>query len=168
MDLKLKYQTFKAKPFESLSQTYTCYKTLLNELSNDGVTLSKHEINVCFMNSLPKKWLSFSRGLRNANHTQTLDLADIYERFAYEDNLIQRRISNKILMIRQMRSSQNEPKIQKDYMAEYKKMKAKLALFEASPSTSQSLKNFQSKNKGLVVETFNWDEEEVSDDEEIT
>ncbi|GJV79061.1 hypothetical protein Tco_1514931 [Tanacetum coccineum] len=30
-------------------------------------------------------------GLRNANHTQTLDLADIYERFVYEDNLIQRR-----------------------------------------------------------------------------
>ncbi|GJY78276.1 hypothetical protein Tco_0484077 [Tanacetum coccineum] len=26
----------------------------------------------------------------------------------------------------------------------------------------------QSKNKGLVVETFDWDEEEVSDDEEMT
>nr|GEU63422.1 hypothetical protein [Tanacetum cinerariifolium] len=34
------------------------------------------------------------RGLRNANHTQTLDLADIYGRFIYEDNLIQRRYSN--------------------------------------------------------------------------
>ncbi|GKE55601.1 hypothetical protein Tco_1494786 [Tanacetum coccineum] len=33
-------------------------------------------------------------GLRNANHTQTLDLADIYERFVYEDNLNQRRYSN--------------------------------------------------------------------------
>ncbi|GJW55922.1 hypothetical protein Tco_0100007 [Tanacetum coccineum] len=30
-------------------------------------------------------------GLRNANHTQTLELVDIYERFVYEDNLIQRR-----------------------------------------------------------------------------
>ncbi|GJY74100.1 hypothetical protein Tco_0478531 [Tanacetum coccineum] len=30
-------------------------------------------------------------GLRNANHTQTLDLAGIYGRFVYEDNLIQRR-----------------------------------------------------------------------------
>ncbi|GJS83989.1 hypothetical protein Tco_0750530 [Tanacetum coccineum] len=29
-------------------------------------------------------------GLPNANHTQTLDLADIYERFVYEDNLIHR------------------------------------------------------------------------------
>ncbi|GKC97202.1 hypothetical protein Tco_1167477 [Tanacetum coccineum] len=83
-----------AKSTESLSQTYTRYKTLLNELANDGVNLSKHEINVGFMNSLPEKWLTFSQGLRNANHTQTLDLADIYGRFVYEDNLIQKRYSD--------------------------------------------------------------------------
>ncbi|GJS57197.1 retrovirus-related pol polyprotein from transposon TNT 1-94 [Tanacetum coccineum] len=47
-------------------------------------------------------------------------------------------------------------------------MKAKLALLEASSFTSQSPKTFQSKNKGIVAETFNWDEEEVSDDEEMT
>ncbi|GJW16877.1 hypothetical protein Tco_0024313 [Tanacetum coccineum] len=83
IDLKLKYKTFRAKPSESLLQTYTCYKTLLNELTNDGVTLSKHEMNVGFVNSLIKKWISFSQGLRNSNHTRTLDLADIYGR----DNL---------------------------------------------------------------------------------
>ncbi|GKB49514.1 retrovirus-related pol polyprotein from transposon TNT 1-94, partial [Tanacetum coccineum] len=33
-------------------------------------------------------------------------------------------------------SSQGKPKVQKDYKAEYKKMKAKLALLEASPSMS--------------------------------
>ncbi|GKE11456.1 hypothetical protein Tco_1415007 [Tanacetum coccineum] len=75
MDLKLEYQTFRAKPFESLSKTYTHYKTLLNELANDG-------------------------GLRKDNQTQTLDLADIYGRFVYEDNLIQRRTSKKIMMMR--------------------------------------------------------------------
>ncbi|GKE62439.1 hypothetical protein Tco_1512806 [Tanacetum coccineum] len=88
MDLKLKYQTFRAKPTKSLSQTYTRYKKLLNELANDGVNLSKHEINVSFVNSLPKKWLTFSQRLRNANHTHTIDLADIYGRFVYEDILI--------------------------------------------------------------------------------
>ncbi|GJW06593.1 hypothetical protein Tco_1569016 [Tanacetum coccineum] len=46
------------------------------------------------MNSLPDKWLTFSQRLRNANHTQTIDLADIYQRFVYEDNLIQRRYSD--------------------------------------------------------------------------
>ncbi|GKD45723.1 hypothetical protein Tco_1270368 [Tanacetum coccineum] len=92
MDLKLEYQTFRAKSSES---HYTRYKTLLNELANDGVNLSKNEINVGFVNSLPEKWLTFSQGLRNSNHTQTLDLADIYRRFVYEDNLIQRRYSDK-------------------------------------------------------------------------
>ncbi|GJT83918.1 retrovirus-related pol polyprotein from transposon TNT 1-94 [Tanacetum coccineum] len=47
-------------------------------------------------------------------------------------------------------------------------MKAKLTLLEASPSTSQNPKTSQSNNKGLVGETFDWDEEEVSDDEEMT
>ncbi|GJU74516.1 retrovirus-related pol polyprotein from transposon TNT 1-94 [Tanacetum coccineum] len=94
MDLKLEYQTFRAKSTESLSLNYTCYKTLLNELANDGVNLSKHEINVGFVNSLPEKWITFSQGLRNANHTQTLDLADIYGSFVYEDNLIQIRYSD--------------------------------------------------------------------------
>ncbi|GJV41118.1 hypothetical protein Tco_1419558 [Tanacetum coccineum] len=61
MVLKLKYQTFIEKSFKTLSLTYTHYKTLLNELTNDGVTLSKYEINVGFMNSLPEKWLSFSQ-----------------------------------------------------------------------------------------------------------
>ncbi|GKF84478.1 hypothetical protein Tco_0249376, partial [Tanacetum coccineum] len=50
----------------------------------------------------------------------------------------------------QTQNSQPEPKIQKDYKTEYKKMKAKLALLEASPSTSQNPKTSQSKNKGLV------------------
>ncbi|GKA69540.1 hypothetical protein Tco_0775604 [Tanacetum coccineum] len=79
MDLKLEYQTFRAKPTESLSHTYTRYKTLLNELANDGVNLFQHEINVGFVNSLPEKWLTLSQGLRNANHTQTIALSDIYE-----------------------------------------------------------------------------------------
>ncbi|GKD88435.1 hypothetical protein Tco_1363942 [Tanacetum coccineum] len=183
----------KAKPSESLSRTYTRYKTLLNELSNDGVNLSKHKINVGFVNSLPKKWLTFSQGLRNTNHTQTLDIVDIYGRFVYEDNLIQRRYSDTkkalittpsttpistdffsnhvvqdfqensddevdkrtmsnfssvskafqpkftpklIQSSQQTQNSQLEPKIQKDYKTEYKKMKSKPALLEASASTS--------------------------------
>ncbi|GJY56775.1 retrovirus-related pol polyprotein from transposon TNT 1-94 [Tanacetum coccineum] len=45
MDMKLEYQTFRAKPSKSLSQTYTRYKTLLNDLTNNGVTLFKHKFN---------------------------------------------------------------------------------------------------------------------------
>ncbi|GKA58304.1 hypothetical protein Tco_0757492, partial [Tanacetum coccineum] len=153
----------KAKPSESLSQTYTRYKTLLNELINDGVNLSKHEINVGFVNSLPEKWLTFSQGLRNANHTQTLDLADIYESTAistafFSNNVVhdihensndevdersseeylrdldiefherallenskrfQPKFTPKLIQSSQSSSSQADPKIQKDYKAEY-------------------------------------------------
>ncbi|GJZ03481.1 hypothetical protein Tco_0536756 [Tanacetum coccineum] len=55
-----------------------------------------------------------------------------------------------------------------NYKAEYKKMKAKLALLEASPSSSQNPKTFQPKNKGLVAKTFGWDKEKVFDEEEVT
>nr|GEU73724.1 hypothetical protein [Tanacetum cinerariifolium] len=47
-------------------------------------------------------------------------------------------------------------------------MKAKLALLEASPSSPHNPKTFQPKNRGLVAEIFDWGEEEVSDDEEVT
>ncbi|GJV78890.1 retrotransposon protein, putative, ty1-copia subclass [Tanacetum coccineum] len=59
-------------------------------------------------------------------------------------------------------------KIQKDYKTEYKKMKAKFALLEASSSTPQAPNTFQPKNKGLVAKTFDYDEEEVIDDEDVT
>nr|GEX38004.1 retrovirus-related Pol polyprotein from transposon TNT 1-94 [Tanacetum cinerariifolium] len=106
MDMKLEYQMFRAKPSKTLSHTYTRYKTMLHELANDGVNLSKHEINGKF-------------------------------------------------------------KVQKDYKAEYKKIKAKLALLEASPSTSQTLKSFQPKNKDLVAQTFNWDEEVYEEETKV-
>ena len=63
---------------------------------------------------------------------------------------------------------QLEHKVQKDYKTEYKKMKAKLALLEATPSQSQTIKSSQPKNKGLIAETFDWDDEEVSDEDELT
>nr|GEW11790.1 retrovirus-related Pol polyprotein from transposon TNT 1-94 [Tanacetum cinerariifolium] len=71
------------------------------------------------------------------------------------------------MMMRLMRDL-GKPKVQMDYKAEYKKMKAKVALLEVFPLTSESSKPFQSKNKGLVAEKFDWDEDEVSNDEEET
>ncbi|GKD49451.1 hypothetical protein Tco_1278427 [Tanacetum coccineum] len=198
----------RAKSTKSLSHTYTRYKTLLNELANDGVNLSKHEINVGFVNSLPEKWLPFSQGLRNANHTQTLDLADIYESTSistafFSNNVIQNfqensddevdersseeylrdldieyheralsanskhfikrrnnfsgqkanentecyKCGNKVKLIQSFRkiqpssnsNSQADPKFQEDYKAEYKKIKAKLALLVAKVSDEEEV-----------------------------
>ncbi|GJV22203.1 hypothetical protein Tco_1371223 [Tanacetum coccineum] len=86
------------------------------------------------------------------------------------DHEVKRLKVSRIPIVKSSSNSNNQadPKFQKDYKAEYKKMKAKLALLEASPSSSQNPKTFQPKNKGLVAETFDWDEEEVSDKEEVT
>ncbi|GJW56950.1 retrovirus-related pol polyprotein from transposon TNT 1-94, partial [Tanacetum coccineum] len=60
----------------------------------------------------------------------------------------QPKFTPKLIQSSRFSSSQAKPKIQKDYKAEYKKMKAKLALLKASPSTSQNPKTFQPKKKG--------------------
>ncbi|GJU39952.1 hypothetical protein Tco_1192909 [Tanacetum coccineum] len=111
MDLKLCYNTFKFKEGESLTQTFTRYKALMNELVNDGIILSKLEINNGFINGFTKE---VSKVLPSLLKTQI---------------------------------------IVKDS-----------GLFSIC---------FQfflgKKNKGLIAETYDWDDEEVSSDEnEVT
>ncbi|GJS51044.1 hypothetical protein Tco_0624406 [Tanacetum coccineum] len=55
---------------------------------NDGITLSKMEINTGFINGLPKKWLSFCQNLRNNNHVKESELAFLFGKIKYEENLI--------------------------------------------------------------------------------
>ncbi|GJU17292.1 retrovirus-related pol polyprotein from transposon TNT 1-94 [Tanacetum coccineum] len=64
------------------------YKALMNELVNDGSKLSKLEINTGFINGLPKKWLSFCQSLRNINHVNDYELASLFGKLKYEENLI--------------------------------------------------------------------------------
>ncbi|GJX64467.1 hypothetical protein Tco_0298810 [Tanacetum coccineum] len=60
----------------------------MNELVNDGINLSKLEINTSFINGLPKKWLSFCQSLRNTNHVKDSELASLFGKLKYEENLI--------------------------------------------------------------------------------
>nr|GFB23878.1 retrovirus-related Pol polyprotein from transposon TNT 1-94 [Tanacetum cinerariifolium] len=122
---------------------------MLNEISNDGVNLSKHEINVGFVNNLPEKWLTFSQGLRNANHSQTLELADIYGRFVYKDNLIQKRIFKEILMMKQMKGLDKE---------EVTQAKVLMALADNELTDGKS----HDRNGEWVDITIRKDEEEVT------
>ncbi|GJU73053.1 hypothetical protein Tco_1264458 [Tanacetum coccineum] len=88
MDLKVCYNTFKFKEGESLTQTFTKFKALMNELVNDGIKISKLEINTGFINGLPKKWLAFCQSLRNINHVKESELASLFGKLKYEENLI--------------------------------------------------------------------------------
>ncbi|GJY05976.1 hypothetical protein Tco_0371916 [Tanacetum coccineum] len=88
MDLKLCYNTFKFKKGESLTQSFTGYKALMNELVNDDINLLNLEINIGFINGLPKKWLSFCQSLKNTNHVKDYELASLFRKLKYEENLI--------------------------------------------------------------------------------
>ncbi|GJU47158.1 retrovirus-related pol polyprotein from transposon TNT 1-94 [Tanacetum coccineum] len=57
-------------------------------LVNDGINLSKLEINIGFINGLPKKWLSFCQSLGNTNHVKDFELASLFGKLKYEENLI--------------------------------------------------------------------------------
>ncbi|GJT40211.1 retrovirus-related pol polyprotein from transposon TNT 1-94, partial [Tanacetum coccineum] len=61
-------------------------------------------------------------------------------------------------------SSQHQPELRptKDFEAKYNKVKAKLALLSLSASASKAS---MVKNKGLITEAYEWDEEEVSSDD---
>ncbi|GJV22489.1 hypothetical protein Tco_1371509 [Tanacetum coccineum] len=174
-------------------------------MQNDDINLSKLEINTSFMNGLPKKWLSFCQNLKNTNHVKDSELASLFGKLKYEENLIDiiyetekkkslvsatplstAFISTSIVKDFQdsldggcktqsgdskgsvvQSSSQYKPKLRptKDFEAKYNKVKAKLALLSSSAS---ALKSSMVKNKGLIAEAYDWDEEEVSsDDNEI-
>ncbi|GJZ72553.1 hypothetical protein Tco_0636699 [Tanacetum coccineum] len=209
MDLKLCYNTFKFKEGESLTQTFTRYKALMNELVNDGIKLSKLEINTGFINGLPKKWLAFCQSLRNTNHVKESELASLFGKLKYEENLINsiydtnkektlvpatplstaffftstvqglsRYVNDdeastrssqipsyqSLFQTKLLHSSEHkpEPRHTKDFEAKYNKVKAKLALLSSSASAPSSSSG---KNKGLIVESYDWDEEEVSSDD---
>ncbi|GKE05474.1 retrovirus-related pol polyprotein from transposon TNT 1-94 [Tanacetum coccineum] len=173
MDLKLCYNTFKFKEGETLIQTFTRYKALMNELVNDDIKLSKLEINIGFINGLPKKWLSFYQSLRNKNHVKDSKLASLFDspndeedtRSSHEYlNDLEEEYQARTLLAKSKSSSQHEPELRptKDFVAIYNKVKTKLALLSLSASASKAA---TVKNKGVIAEAYECDEEEVSSDD---
>ncbi|GJV06251.1 hypothetical protein Tco_1343907 [Tanacetum coccineum] len=173
IDLKLCYNTFKFKEGESLTQNFTRYKALMNELVNDGIKLSKLEINTGFINGLPKKWLIFCQSLKNINHVKDHELASLFGKLKYEENLIENiydtkknksLVSATPLSTAFFSTSIHKPELRptKDFEAKYNKVKAKLTLLSSSDSTSKAS---MVKNKCLIAKAYEWDEEEVSSDD---
>ncbi|GKA74823.1 hypothetical protein Tco_0781125, partial [Tanacetum coccineum] len=186
MDLKLSYNTFKFKESESLTQTFTRYKALMNELVNDSIKLLKLEINTGFKNGLPKKWLSFCQSLRNTNHVKDSELASLFDSPDDEDDTrssqeylddLEEEYHARVLLAKSKRffkkgtqrfsstkaTDQTERNVTlQETAAKYNKVKAKLALLSSSASTSKAP---MVKNKGLITKAYEWDEEEVSSDD---
>ncbi|GKE22999.1 hypothetical protein Tco_1434511, partial [Tanacetum coccineum] len=184
------------------------------------------------------KWLSFCQSLRNTNHVKDSELASLFGKLKYEENLIDNIYENKkektlvsatplstaffstsivqdiqdslddeedtrsnqeylndleeeyqarALLAKSKRffkkgtqrfssakatdqtechkcGKRHKPELKptKDFKAKYNKVKAKLALLRSSALAS---KTSMVKNKGLIAEAYEWDEEEVSSDD---
>ncbi|GKD94273.1 hypothetical protein Tco_1374110 [Tanacetum coccineum] len=189
MDLKLCYNTFKFKEGETLTQTFTRYKALMNELVNDGITLSKLEINTDFINRLPKKWLSICQSLKNTNHVKDSELASLFGKIKYEENLIYSiyetekkkslisatPLSTSFFSISIVQDFQYSPDDEEDSRSSQENLnnleeeyQARALLAKSRSSSASSSKPQWLRTKGLIVETYEWDEKEVSSDENET
>ncbi|GKB56254.1 hypothetical protein Tco_0912440, partial [Tanacetum coccineum] len=142
------------------------YKALMNELVNDGINLSKLEINTGFINRLPKKWLGFCQSLRNTNHVKDSELASLFDSPEDEEDT------------RNSQEYMND--LDEEYQARTLLAKSKrffkkgtqrfnIAKVDDQPechnSNASASKSSMVKNKGLVAEAYEWDEEEVSSDD---
>ncbi|GJZ34371.1 hypothetical protein Tco_0580188, partial [Tanacetum coccineum] len=153
---------------------------------NDGIKLSKLKINTGFINGLPKKWLAFYQSLRNTNHVKEYELASLCGKLKYEENLInniydtnkEKTIVHVTLLSTTFFSSsivqdfQDSPDDEEDtrssqeYMNDLEDEYQVRALLAKSKSSSASAPSSSSgKNKGLIAESYNGDEEEVSSDD---
>ncbi|GKC48936.1 hypothetical protein Tco_1071681 [Tanacetum coccineum] len=131
-----------------------------------------------------------SERLRNANHIQTLDLADIYERFVYEDNLISRRypeskktltttlsttpisiaffFNNIVQDFQENSDDEVDERTSDEYLRDLDIEFHERSIFVRSKRFIKRRNNFQVHKQMKTLSASNVDEEEVSDDEVMT
>ncbi|GJU18275.1 hypothetical protein Tco_1146241 [Tanacetum coccineum] len=86
--LRLKFNAFKALEGEKVNGTFIRLKCLLNDLENNGVSISQAKVNATFVNSLPRKWLSMNQTQRANSSIKNDTLAALYGKYNYEEGLI--------------------------------------------------------------------------------
>ncbi|GJY98360.1 hypothetical protein Tco_0515270 [Tanacetum coccineum] len=167
MDMKLRYNIFKFKEGESLTQTFTRYKALKNELVNDGVKLTKLKINTGFINGLPKKWLAFCQSLRNKNHVKESEFASLFDSpDDEEDTRSSQEYTNDLeeeYQARDLLAKSKRDYLSKTLVPSYQSPFQPKLLH--SSEHKHELSSSLGKNKGLITKTYDWDEEEVSSDD---
>ncbi|GJT72013.1 retrovirus-related pol polyprotein from transposon TNT 1-94 [Tanacetum coccineum] len=86
--LRIKFNAFKTLEGEKVNGTFTRLKCLLNDLENKGVSISQAKVNVTFVNSLPRKWLSMNQTQKANNSIKNDSLATLYGKYNYKEGLI--------------------------------------------------------------------------------
>nr|GEW32896.1 putative reverse transcriptase domain-containing protein [Tanacetum cinerariifolium] len=127
---------------KKVKENFTRLKILLNELENKDVKIPQAEVNATFVNNLPKKWLKVEKDTRSSSE--------------FLDNL------NVEFHDKALHANQ---KSQKDYKDKYEALKAELTLLTKRIDDVSKNKS----EKGLIAESFDWDEESLSfEDEGVT
>ncbi|KAI3681606.1 hypothetical protein L6452_36406 [Arctium lappa] len=89
-----RYDGFKARKGETLTETYERFNLLLNDLQKNKITKTNTENNIKFMNNLQPEWKPFVSHIR---HTQTLEnlfLHELYEMLLQEEEEVMELMGN--------------------------------------------------------------------------
>ncbi|GJT33987.1 hypothetical protein Tco_0924406 [Tanacetum coccineum] len=149
LDLKLCYNTFEFKEGENLTQPFTRYKALMNELDFQDSTNDEEDTRSSqeYLNDLEEE---FHERTLLANSKRFFKKGS--QRFSGAKETDETQATN-------VGGKKPELRPTKDFEARYNKVNAKLALLSSSASTSKSS---IIKNKGLIIEAYEWDDEDVS------
>ncbi|GJZ29308.1 hypothetical protein Tco_0573955 [Tanacetum coccineum] len=184
--LRLKFNAFKALEGEKVNGTFTRLKCLLNDLENNGVSIPQAKVNATFVNSLPRKWLSMNQTQRANNSIKNYTLAALYGKYNYEEGLIdqiyeletnrftiQAPKTKALISNLQMQDSDSDveegQRSNSEFLADlnaevkYKGLKAEIAVLGKKIDAMTKGKS----EKGLVADSFDWDEESVSSDDDV-
>nr|GEV61272.1 hypothetical protein [Tanacetum cinerariifolium] len=156
--LRLKFNAFKSHEGEKVNETLTRLKCLLNDLENKGVTISQAEANDTLVNSLSRKWLSMNQTQTANNSIRNDSLATLYGKYNYEEDVEEDQRTNNEFM-----ADLNVEYHERALLANQKRF------YKRIDDMTKGKKDKEKSEKGLLPESFDWDDESVSsDDERIT
>nr|GEW25428.1 ribonuclease H-like domain-containing protein [Tanacetum cinerariifolium] len=150
--IRLRFNAFKALEGEKVNGTFTRMKCLLNDLENNGISISQAEDSDSNVEEDTRSSSEFFADLNVEFHDRALltNQKRIYKRTRRVGSA--KKILDKI----------NETCFACGKLGKYKDLKAKIAIL-----TKRIDIMFKGKSeKGLVAESFDWDEESVSSEDE--
>ncbi|GJZ73822.1 retrovirus-related pol polyprotein from transposon TNT 1-94, partial [Tanacetum coccineum] len=182
MNLKLCYNTFKFKEDFELASLFGklkyeenlidwIYETKKNKSLISATSLSTAFISTSIVQDF-QDYPDYEEDTRSS-HEYLNDLEEEYQarallskskRFfkkALKGSAVQKQLT-KLNATNVARKHKPELRPSNNFEAKYNKVKSKLALLSSSASASKAV---TIKNKGLIVEAYEWDEEEVSSDD---
>ncbi|GJW99935.1 hypothetical protein Tco_0183849 [Tanacetum coccineum] len=158
VDLKLCYNTFNFKEDYALASLFDKLKYEENLIDNIYETKKKKSLTT----ATPLSTVFFSTSNVQDFQDSPDDEEDTRSSEEYLKGLDEEYHERALLAKSKRFFKKGSQRSTKDFETKYNKVKAKLALLSSGTSASKSS---MVKNKGLVAEAYEWDEEEVSSDD---